>query len=137
MAVLMLLASFTIPTYQLILSQVQLNSAVNAVSDYMRLAAQRTVTEQTVYGVTLIAGSTSIPMYNVVGANKTVIDTYTLPTNMTLDSVSLGGTSLLSFTTSGAPSATGSITIKDTIRNRTRVIQIRPSGNILNNQAEQ
>ena len=136
-ALLALLAAFTVPTYQLILSQLQLNSAVGQVTDFIRLAAQKTVTEQQVYGVTLNAGSVNVVMYEMVNGVKTTVQTSTLPTNMKIDTVSFNNTSDISFTTAGAPSVSGSFTVKDTIRNRSRLIQIRPSGNILDNQVEQ
>jgi prepilin-type N-terminal cleavage/methylation domain-containing protein len=135
--VLALLAAFTVPTYQLILSQVQLNSAVEEVSDFIRLASQKTVTEQQVYGVTLTTGSVTIPMYQLTSGVKTTVSTYDMPTNMQLGTISLGSGNDVSFTTSGAPSVSGTFTVIDTLRNRTRTIEIRPSGTIKNNQAEQ
>jgi prepilin-type N-terminal cleavage/methylation domain-containing protein len=135
--VLTLLVAFTIPTYQLILSQLQLNSAVEATADFVRLAAQKTVTEQQVYGVTLNTGSVNIPMFAISGTTQSTIQTYTLPANMQIGSVSFNGTNDVRFTTSGAPSISGSFTVTDTVRNRSRVIEIRPSGNIRDNQVEQ
>lgn len=135
--ILTLLAAFTAPTYQLILSQLQLNSAVEEVTDLIRLAAQKTVSEQQVYGVTLNGGSTNVPLFQIIGVTQTTVQTLTLPANMRIDDVSFGGAQDIRFTTAGSPSVSGSFTVTDTVRNRSRVVEIRPSGNIRNNQAEQ
>lgn len=137
MVILASLALFTIPTYQLVLSQVELNGAVNDVTDFIRHAAQRTVTEQIVYGVTMNSGASSIVMYQLNGNTKTTVATQNLPTNMQVGTVSFGGATSVSFTTVGAPSVSGFLTIKDVNRNKSREIDIRPSGNIRNNQGEQ
>jgi type II secretory pathway pseudopilin PulG len=136
--VLAVLTAFIIPTYQLILSQLQLNSAVQEVADFMRLAQQKTVTEQQIYGVTLTAGATTIPLflYDPLTAVKSTQTTLTIPANVSISAVNFSGVSDVRFTTSGAPSTSGNIVLTDTIRNRNRTVEIRPSGNILNNTGE-
>jgi|GEM_PF-5236766 len=136
-SVLAMLVAFTIPTFQLILSQLQLNSAVNQVTDFIRLAAQKTVTEQQIYGITLNPGSVNVTMFEMVNGVKTTVQTSTLPTNMEIDQVSFNGNSDISFTTNGAPTVSGQFTVEDTIRNKSRVVEIRPSGNIVDNSVEQ
>ena len=49
-ALLAVVAAVAIPTYQLLLSQAQLNSATTQVADLMRLQEQKTVTEQKITG---------------------------------------------------------------------------------------
>jgi len=136
-SVLAMLTAFTVRTYQLILSQLQLNSAVSQVTDFIRLAAQNTVTQQQTYGVTINSGAVSMTMFEMVNGTKTVVQTTTLPTNMEIEQVSFGGASDISFTTAGAPTISGQFSITDTIRNESRLIQLRPSGNILSNQEAQ
>lgn len=138
MAVLSLLATFTVPTYQLILSQIQLNSTVGQAVDFIRLAEQKTVTEQTIYGITVTASASTILMYsyNAGTGVKTTIDSLDLPTNITIGTVSFSGNNDVRFATSGAPNYSGTFTLHDSIRLRNRTIEIRPSGNILDNTAE-
>lgn len=137
LVILTVLAAVTVPTYQLILSQLQLNSAVEQASDFVRLAAQKTVTEQQIYGVRFTAGSANIVMFRQNGGTQTTISTTTLPANMQVSAFSFSGASEVRFSTAGAPNVSGNFTIRDTVRNRTRQVEIRPSGNIRNNQAEQ
>lgn len=136
--ILALLAAFTLPTYQLILSQIQLNSAVEQTADLTRLAEQKTVTEQSIYGVTFTVNATTIPMflYNSVNSTKTTQSTLVLPTNISISQVNFSGNSDIRFATSGAPNFSGTVVLHDSIRNRNRVVEIRPSGNILSNTAE-
>jgi prepilin-type N-terminal cleavage/methylation domain-containing protein len=135
---LAVLATFTIPTYQLLLSQQQLNSAVDQVSDLVRFAAQRTVTEQSVYGFSVVAGASSVTVFQVNTLNQNVtVQTLTLPSNIEVGTVSFSGNSNIRFSTAGAPSTSGSFTLLDTVRNKTRTIEVRPSGNIRTNTGEQ
>ena len=137
-AVLSMLASFIIPTYQLILAQLKLNSAVTQVADFVRLTEQKTVTEQLIYGVTFTTNATTIPqfLYNTVTGAKTTQTTITLPSNIVISSVNFSGNSDVRFSTSGAPNVSGNVVIRDIIRNRHRVVEVKPSGAIFANQAE-
>lgn len=131
--ILALVATFTVPTYQLILSQLQLSQAAEQAADHVRTAQQRTVTEQVVYGVTLTTNATSIPLFQITNPNtmaKSTIETLSLPSNIRISAVSFSGQSDVRFTTAGAPSTSGSFTVLDMVRNRTRIVEIRPSGNI-------
>lgn len=134
--VLAALAAFTVPTYQLILSQIQLNSAVEEIADFVRLAEQKTVTEQQIYGVQLSNNAVTIPMVLVSGSNRTTIKTLVLPANMKLTDLSLAGQTEVRFSTSGAPSTAGSFEVLDMIRGKSRLIEIRPSGSIRTNSGE-
>jgi hypothetical protein len=102
------------------------------------LAQQKTVTEQQIYGVTLTAGATSIPLflYNTTNGAKTTQTTLTLPTNIAIHQVNFSSQSDIRFSTSGAPSTSGNVVLVDSIRLRYRKIEIRPSGNILSNTSE-
>jgi len=137
-AILALVATFVVPTYQLILSQLQLNSATAQVADFIRLAEQKTVTEQQTYGVTFTTSATSVPLYlyNANTNSKTTQTTLTLPSDISITEVSLGGSNDVTFATSGAPSVSGYIILTDSVRSRSREIDIRPSGAIINNEAE-
>ena len=138
--ILTVLASFIVPTYQLILAQFQLTSAAAQVAEFLILTEQKTVTEQKIYGVTLTANASTIPqfLYNPVPnpPTKTTQTTFTLPSNIIISSVNFSSNSDVRFTASGAPSVSGNVVIKDTIRNRSRRIEVRPSGAILANTAE-
>ncbi|CAN5125687.1 hypothetical protein BH11PAT4_BH11PAT4_0820 [soil metagenome] len=137
-SIIALLATFTVPTYQLLLSQQQLNSAVDQTSDLIRYAAQRTVTEQVVYGFTVTAGSTNVIMFQVNGSNQNITSqTLALPSNIEVGTVSFSGNSSIRFSTAGAPSTSGSFTLRDTVRGKTRTIEVRPSGNVRTNTGEQ
>ncbi len=137
-ALMAILATFTVPTYQLLLSQQQLNSAVDQTSDLIRYAAQRTVTEQVVYGFTVTAGSTNVVMFQVDGSgNNVTMQTLTLPSNIQVGTVSFSGNNSIRFSTAGAPSVSGNFTLRDTIRSKSRTIEVRPSGNIRTNTGEQ
>ena len=136
--VLAAVAAFIVPTYQLILSQLQLNSATAQVADFIRLAEQKTVTEQVIYGETFAVNGTSIPLflYNTSNGTKTTNTTLTLPSDIYISYVSLGGSSDVTFATSGVPSVSGYIILTDSVRSRSREVDIRPSGAVINNQAE-
>lgn len=137
-ALMAILATFTVPTYQLLLSQQQLNSAVDQTSDLIRYAAQRTVTEQVVYGFTVTAGATTLTVFQVDGSgNNVTVQTLALPSNIQVGTVSFSGNSSIRFSTAGAPSVSGSFTLRDTIRSKSRTIEVRPSGNIRTNTGEQ
>lgn len=130
-----LLAAFTVPTYQLILSQLQLSEATSQVGDFIRLSEQKTVTEQKTYGVTLTAGGNIISqtLTTVSGTTTTVtvVSTLTLPSNIVVSSASFGSSSSVTFTTAGAPSLSGSLVLNDTVRSRNRQISVRPSGEVV------
>ena len=137
MLILAALATFTIPTYQLILTQLQLNSAAEQVADTIRLSSQKTVTEQMVYGVRLNAGATTIPQVRIENdGSATVTGTYNLPANTIIDTVDFSGATEIHFSTAGAPNYSGTLTIRDTVRNRRRTIEVRPSGNIRTSATE-
>lgn len=136
--ILALLASFVIPVFELILSQLQLSTATNDVAELMRHTNQKTVTEQVIYGVTLTSGASTIPqfLYNTSTGSKTVQSTYSLPSNIRLDTVDFSGNTDIRFSTSGAPNASGTLVLLDTSRGRHRVITVRPSGAVFVNQSE-
>jgi prepilin-type N-terminal cleavage/methylation domain-containing protein len=138
MGVIVLIATFTVPTYQLLLSQLELSSAVDQVSGQVRYAQQKTVSEQTIYGVTFTSGSTSVPLfsYNAGTSTKTTVSTVTLPGYIQIDVVSLSNQTDIRFATSGAPNYSGYITLRDTVRNKSRKVEIRPSGTVISNTAE-
>jgi prepilin-type N-terminal cleavage/methylation domain-containing protein len=128
MTILALLAAFVVPTYQLILSQLQLNTAVNQVSDLIRLSEQKTVTEQQIYSIDLVAGGTSITQKR---NPSTVISTLNLPTYVTIGAVNFGGATNVAFTTAGSPGVAGNFVLTDSARNKSRQIDIRPSGAVI------
>ncbi|MBU6389370.1 prepilin-type N-terminal cleavage/methylation domain-containing protein [Patescibacteria group bacterium] len=138
---LALLASFLIPTFQLLLSQYQLTSAANQVADYLRLTEQKTVTEQQAYGVTFSAGASTVPQFQFVSTplpngTKTSAGSLTLPNGISISAVNLNGNADIIFSTSGAPSVSGNVILLDAARNRHREIDIQPSGAIFNNKPE-
>ena len=142
-SLLLLLSTFTVPTFQILISQIQLNAATNQIADILRLDEQRTLTQQQIYGVTFIASSNTVPQFlclNVTcasGTDKSMITpTYTLPTNIVIDQVNFSGNSDIRFATSGAPSTSGELILRDTSRNKRRKIEVRPSGAIIYNFPE-
>lgn len=135
--ILTVLTAFSIPTYQLILAQLQLNSAVTQATDFVRLASQKTVTEQQTYAVQFRVGSATLTMVRIEDATTTTVDTTTLPTNIQISSYSFAGDNKVRFTTAGAPVTSGSFTVRDQIRNKSRLVEVRPSGNIRDNAGEQ
>lgn len=136
--ILVLIAAFVTPTYQLILSQLQLNATVEQVAEHIRLAQQKTVTEQQIYGVTFTAGATTIPLflYNPNSGTKTTQSTVTMPAYITIYQVNFSGQSDIRFATSGAPTYSGNLVLRDTIRQKNRRIEIRPSGTVITSGAE-
>jgi type II secretory pathway pseudopilin PulG len=135
---LVLLGAFITPTYQLIMAQLQLSASVDQVAEHIRLAQQKTVTEQQIYGVTFVTGSSSVPLYlfNPVTNGKTTQNTLSLPAYISIHSISFGGQSDVRFATSGAPNVSGNLVLRDTIRGRNRLIEIRPSGAVITNTPE-
>ena len=133
-SILTLVGAFIIPNYQLILTQLQLTSATQQVVDLLRYNAQRTVTEQIPYGTILTANATTIPLYKCTDgtcATTQSLTSYTFPTNIKIGGVSFSGQSDIRFATSGAPNYSGTLTITDMSRNRSRNILVRPSGTVL------
>jgi prepilin-type N-terminal cleavage/methylation domain-containing protein len=132
MGILAALAAFTVPTYQIIISQFQLTSSVNEVADFLRFAEQKTVTEQKIYGVTLTVGATTIPhfQYDPSSEAKTSVSTYSLPSNIKIGEVNFSENADIRFATSGAPNVSGNLVLTDTARGKSRRIEIRPSGAI-------
>lgn len=139
------LAAFMIPTYQLIITQLQLSTSADDVTSLLRTAEQKTVTEQVTYGMSLVAGATSIVQFNCSTAScddgngsstKTTTSVFNFPANIQIDSVNLAGNIDLRFATSGAPNASGSVTLIDTSRGKRRTINVRPSGAIITSPAE-
>lgn len=136
-SVLALLAAFVVPSYMLIMSQAQLNTAVSEVSNLLRYNEQKTVTEQKTYGLTFSAGSGTIPIFiKNVDNSKTAQPTYTLPVNIVLGAVNFSGSSDVLFTNSGAPNVSGSFVLTDTVRNKSRLLTVKPSGEIVANTGE-
>lgn len=129
---LALLAAFTVPTYQIIVSQLQLSNSTEQIADFIRLTEQKTVTEQKIYGITLTSGATTVPqfLYNVSNGAKTTQTTLSLPSYISISSETFTGTDVR-FATSGAPNVSGYLVVTDNVRSRSRKIEVRPSGAIL------
>jgi len=136
-ALLAVVAAVAIPTYQLLLSQAQLNSATTQVADLMRLQEQKTVTEQKIYGLTIVAGATTIPYFlcQDAGCSTKTIQYYTLPSNIVISQESFSSNDVR-FSTAGAPSSSGTVVLKDTARSRQRNVDLRPSGAIQDSSPE-
>jgi len=140
-AVIVSVVAFITPTYQLIISQLQLSEAANQVADFLLLTQQKTVTEQVIYGVTFTAGATTIPQYTYVDngdgtSTKTQKATFTLPTNISISQINFSSQNDVRFSTSAAPNVSGNVVIEDVVRGRQRRITISPTGAINANQAE-
>ena len=135
-SVLSALTAFIVPTYQLILSQFQLTSAASQVAEFIRLTEQKTVTEQVIYGVTLTDNATTIRQFLYTEEETVPQTTFALPSNIIISEVNFSGHSDIRFAPSGAPNVSGSVVIEDVVRNRSRRIEIRPSGAILTNTGE-
>jgi prepilin-type N-terminal cleavage/methylation domain-containing protein len=140
-ALIAFIVAFITPTYQLIISQLQLSEAATQVGDFLLLTQQKTVTEQLIYGVTLTAGATSIPQYTYVvnpdgSVTKTPQTTFALPINISISQVNFSGQSDVRFSTSAAPNISGDIVVIDSVRGRKKRITITPSGSINANQTE-
>lgn len=135
---LVLIGSFLIPTYQILLSQLELSTAVDQVAEQVRLAQQKTVTEQVIYGVTFTSGASTVPLflYNSGNGTKTTQSTITLPSNIIINVVSFSSHADIRFATSGAPNYSGYLTLKDTVRSKSREIDIRPSGTVITSGGE-
>lgn len=131
------LASFLIPTFQLILSQLELNNATDQVVDILRHAQQKTVTEQRIYGVTFTVNAATIPhfIYNP-DTSKTPVTTYLLPESIIIGQVNFSGNADIRFSTSGAPNVSGNVVLKDIIRNKYKRVTLNPTGAITANQPE-
>jgi len=134
---LALVASVAIPTFQLLLSQAQLSAATTQVADMLRLQEQQTVTQQKIYGVTSIAGATSIPNFLCLngGCTSKTIQYLALPNNIQISGETFAGNDV-DFSTAGAPNYSGTLTLEDMSRLRRRDIQIKPSGAILDSTPE-
>lgn len=135
---IVLLGAFLTPTYQLLLSQFQLSATVEQVAEQVRLAQQKTVTEQQIYGLTFTAGASTIPtfLYNPGNGNKTTQSTFTLPAYISIYQVNFNGNNDVRFSTSGAPNVSGNLVLRDTIRLKNRTIEIRPSGTVITSAPE-
>jgi prepilin-type N-terminal cleavage/methylation domain-containing protein len=130
-AILAVLGAFTVPTYQLILQQLKLRESVDQVVSFVRVTQQRAITEQLSYGVELRANAASIPMFRVnADTTTTVVQTYTLPSDIRISAIAFPNNGDVRFNPAAAPSVSGTITIQDVIRNRTRTVDIRPSGSV-------
>ncbi len=125
--ILGVLAAFTVPTFQIILSQLQLSTATTQVTDLLRLSEQKTVTEQQIYSISAAAGATTVTQKQ----GSSIIYTLVLPSNIVVSDSNFGGTTTVTFTTAGAPSVSGYLTLRDVVRGRTRQIDVRPSGAII------
>jgi prepilin-type N-terminal cleavage/methylation domain-containing protein len=137
-AVLAVLGAFTVPTYQLILQQLKLSESTEQTVAFIRATQQRAITEQVNYGVSLRANATTIPMFRVnPDTTQTTVETYSLPTDIRISAIAFSNNGDVRFNPAAAPSVSGTITIQDTIRNRTRTVDIRPSGNIRASGTEQ
>ena len=138
LAILALLATFVIPTFDLILNQLELNTAISQVQDLLRLTEQRTVTEQKNYYVSFNTGGQIITQYveNTSGGSDQVVSTITLPSSIVVDSLAFGGATTVRFATTGAPSVSGSLVLLDTGRIRHRKIDVRPSGSVVADGSE-
>ena len=139
-ALIALLASFTVPVFQILITQEQLSSAADQVVGLLRNSEQNTVTQQKIYGVTFAANAVTIPQFLCTNGNctsgKVAQGAYNLPANIIISQVNFSGSSDVSFTTSGAPSVSGSLVLMDTSRNRRRTIQVQPSVAIQDNSPE-
>ena len=137
-ALMALVAAFTIPTYQLILAEEELSSATGQVVDFMQLTQQRTITEQKIYGDSFIVGGTSTQqfLYDSQSSTKTTQTTFSLAPNTQISAVNLSSNTDIRFSTAAAPSVSGTIEIMDTQRGRHKLITIAPSGSITANQPE-
>jgi Tfp pilus assembly protein FimT len=127
-SIVALISAFVVPTYQLLLAEQQLTTAAEQAADFTRLAAQRTVTEQQVYGVRGAAGGTVLTLYRLSGTTEVSVQTLSLPSVVEISAVNFAGSATVRFASSGAPSASGTITLRDTTRNRYRDVEVRPSG---------
>ena len=133
-----LIAAFTIPSYQAILSEEQLSQATDQLVGFLLLTQQKTVTEQKIYGVTFTAGATSISqyVYDPVSSNKTPTTTFNLAQNTQLGAVNFSSQSDIRFSTGAAPNVNGSLEIYNPSQNRHKLIIVSPSGSITANQSE-
>ena len=134
-----LLTAFALPTYQLILTQLELNEATTQVSDLLRLTEQKTVTEQVVYYLVITAPSTTITQYKTQAGGDVITKTLALPSSTQVDSLSFGSGlpgNHLAFATNGAPNVSGYVVLKDVSRVKYRKINVQPSGAILANTSE-
>lgn len=136
--IMTLIAAFTIPTYQAILSQEQLSQATSELVGYLLLTQQQTVTQQKIYGVTFTAGAVSVPqyLYDPATGNKTALSSFTLAPNTQLGAVSFSGQSDVRFSTGAAPNVSGTVEVFDTSRSRHKLITVSPSGAVTANQSE-
>ena len=135
--VIALLVAFSVPTYQLMVAQQQLNSAVDQVEEYIRLTQQKTVTEQQSYGLTFISNSTTVTQFLYVSdTEKTTVEVFNLPTNIKIKSTDFANQADIRFTSAGSPNISGSLVLNDIIRNRSKAIEIRPSGAIISSGQE-
>ena len=132
-ALLALLATFTIPTFQLLLSQFELTTSVGQVGDLLRLSEQRTVSEQKVYYVSLVTGGQTLTQYLQTTPSDQSVGTLVLPSAIVVESLTFGTAQSLysvKFTTAGAPQVSGTVVLHDTVRDRRRTVVVTPSGAI-------
>ena len=137
-ALMALVAAFTVPTYQLILAEEQLSSATGQLVDFMQYTQQRTITEQKIYGDSFTAGGTTVQqfLYDTQSGNKSSQTTFSLAPNTQISAVNLNTSSDVRFSTSAAPSVSGTIEVMDSQRGRHKLITVAPSGTITANQPE-
>ena len=133
-----LIAAFTIPTYQAILSEEQLSQATGELVGFLLLTQQQTVTQQKIYGVTLTTGATSVSqyLYDPASGTKTPQTTFNLAANTQLGTVSFSGQSDIRFSTGAAPNVNGSVEVYNFSQNRHKKITVSPSGSVTANQSE-
>lgn len=137
-SIIVLLGALITPTYQTLLSQLQLSASVSQVAEEIRTAQQKTVSEQQIYGLTFTAGATSITLfsYNAVNGTKTTISTYPLPSNISITQVNFSGNADVRFATSGAPNYSGNLVLTDAARSVSRKVEVRPSGTVITSTGE-
>lgn len=125
LSIAMLMTTLSIPYFRQYQSNQKLDAATRNLAYDLRLAQQLTVSEQTVYYLTM---STSTRQYQIYRTgSSTPIKSEQLDTILSYDSIAGFSSSTIRFNAYGSVSQAGSIVLKNNT-NLKRTINVKPSG---------
>ena len=123
-----IMAGMIVPTISKYLPGIQLNGSAREITDNLREAQERTVTEQNQHLVRFFP--TASPAYfkliRIVNSNEELMRQVNLPTSQTLTLDETIADNQIIFSPDGGPSSSGNITIDNDTSNK--IINISPAG---------
>jgi len=125
--IIVLLTAIAIPNLNRYQPNLKLSAAAKGLTEDLRYAQQLTITSQQVYSISLDLANAKYQLLNLEAATSTVKEVL-LPEGIIFDTASTT-VSLIKFNSYGAAStgSSGQIFLKNS-NNRTRIINIKPSG---------